>query len=343
MREDAGGAAPREGFEYQDVAAAYFFLTDEPRFRSEAPLELWVEKYDSDFAYYIHYDDHDKEHFFEIKYRGSGDYKLSDFYSTLSEFSKISNEHADPNNTSSYHLVTNASFGTKLDTLLSDAKNLRNRTTTWQNVIDKKLYQRRNENQLKSNTDLDEGELFNLIQGLYGHKKSKERMINSIETYVRNCNSPGKFVTPTKLILQKIGEKSSGVIRRDELAEAADISLTKRSKSSKSSDSRSTEGLAETIGTMADEYSSPDTDPNDIREQKNAVAEFTGRIIDNDDEGNSPLESQSVGLQNDLENLIELKEEEERVKYGISRKADRLIDRTEYNSQDNGDDSDSNI
>lgn len=336
MSNEAGGAGPRRGFNYQDVAAAYFFVTDKSDFIEKRPLELHIEEYKSDFAYFIRFDEYDREHFFEVKYRGSGDYSLTEFYGVLSDFSDIANEYADPDNSTAYHLVTNASFGTKLDALFKDAKRLRRNIDDWSRIKDKKIYQHRNTNMLEENLNLEDSSApAILIRGLYGHHHRQEQMKQGLEDFIRQCNSPGGFRKPAELILRTIGEKDSGVIRREELKQASGASLTKHSDSAGSSTYSSTEELVDDLQEMADEYSTPSIDAHKLHERRQTSIELTERMLDQEDIPDEVIESQGAGLEEDISRLIDLKEDEEQLKYGISQKTERIIDFADTSSTDN--------
>lgn len=336
MTNEAGGAGPRRGFNYQDIAAAYFFVTDKPEFIDKRPLELHIEEFDSDFAYYIRLDEHNVEHFFEVKYRESGEMKLSEFYGILSDFSKIANKHADSDNTTAYHLVTNASFGVKLNSLFKDTKKLRRNIRDWPQIRDKTIYQRRGTNQLEDNTQLeDDSSLAILVRGIYGHHKTEGQLKQSLEDFVRECNSPGNFRKPTQLILRTIGEKDSGVIRRETLEEVSDASLTKRSDSTGSSDHKSMDELADELQSMANDFSTPSVDTQGLHQKRQTSIEFTERMLDRDDIPTEIAESQGAGIEQDLGRLIDIKEEEEQLKYGLSKKAERFTDLADAGSTDN--------
>lgn len=335
MTDEAGGAAPRRGFNYQDIAASYFFITEKPDFIDKCPLELHIEKFDSDFAYFIRYDDHDEEHFFEAKYRESGKFSIGDFYNILSDFSTIANEFADPDNVTFYHLVTNLSFGTKLNGLFKDAKKLRNSINAWSQIKEKRVYQQRNVNQLEDNTDLSDPELAVLFSRIYGHHLSKERMIQGIEDYVRKCNSPGNFSKPTQLILRTISQKDSGVIRREKLEKVSNASLRKRQESTKSPTGKSTAEIVDKLKGMANELSTPSVDTQSLHERKQETVEFTGRMLSKEDVPEEVAESQGTSLEEDLGRLIDLKEQEEQLKFGISQKTERFIDLADVTSTDN--------
>lgn len=335
MPRESGGAAPRRGFSYQDVAAAYFFVTDRPDFISQRPLELHIEQFDSDFTFFIRHDEFDEEHYFEVKYRESGDISLADYYSLLSDFSDIQREYADSDNASYYHLVTNASFGYKLNALFDDAKDLRRNIHAWSRIKDKTLYQQRSVNQLEENTELEDASLATLVRGLYGHRKSKEHMVEALFEFVRQCNSPGRFREPAHLILHEINEKDSGVVRRKELESVSDSSLEKQSDSTESSATRSTDELIGDLRGMAEEFSNPSVETARLQKGRETTISLTERMLNRDDLSDRVVESQASGLEEDISSLIDIKEEEERLKYGVSQKAERFLNLIESDSADN--------
>lgn len=342
MREEAGGAAGSRGFRYQEIAAAYFSLTDFPNFLSQLPSEVHIEQYSSDFAFSITKDDYDEEHFFEAKYRSTGAFELTNFRSIFNDFESINHEHANDGNSSSYHLVTNASLGRKLKSLKEDATKIRRGITTWDNVSNKAIYTHRGDHRLLTCTEYDDvRELVPLIRGTYIHSIDEGYMKGKLEDYIRACNSPGNSQKLTAEVLQKFHEKDEGVISRVGIDEEIGLSLRRNNDSTSSSSVESTGEIAGGLVDLADDFSS--SDPASVEkamEAKELTTKFSKRVSE-DTDVTSSVEMAASSLLEDTEQLIDLKSEAEQIENSIEGSIDRLISLSDVESaaQEGGTDS----
>jgi len=209
---------------------------------------------------------------------------------------------------------------------------LRTRRVSWETVRERPIYQYRNSFKLAEHADLDEDTTLGmLISGVYGHCKHGEEMLEKVKNFVRECNSPGYVDKPTRLLLQKINSKDTGVFRLKELEDAADASLQKSSDSTNSSGGREIQELKNNLQQLAEDYSSPSTESRDLHERKHEANELTRQMIESGTAPEEVVESIGTGLDEKLSDLIDLKEEEAQLKYGISQQAGKL---TSYTSED---------
>lgn len=325
-REEAGGAAGSRGFEYQEIAEAYFFLTDYPDFRSELPAEIYIEQLSSDFAFYIRKDKFDREHFFEVKYRSSGSFNISDFRDVFEEFEDIDNNHAEDGNASNYHLVTNLSLDRELESLMKDARKIRQGRVTWGDVCEKSIYKYRGSNQLLDATDYTElSDLSSLVHGLHIHSIQKEHIKTKLNEYIRECNSPGNSRKLTTEVLMEFRKKDSGVISRDNLCQDLGMSLRRNADSARSSTGESAEEIAGELENLAEDFSSPGrVSIGKSMKATELTTKFSNQVLDNDDDFSS-AEITASNVLDDTKRLTEVKREEERIENSLQSEIDRLI------------------
>jgi hypothetical protein len=327
MGEEKGGEAARAGFQYQDVAAAYYFITDKPEFMQKLPLELMIED-DDDFNYSITFDDYSARHYFQAKMRGTGCFNLSDFKDAFKSFSEFVE---DPNEDEQYHfhLVTNLSFGNNMASLIEDAKKCRQGRLKYDDIIDKTHYQQRNVNQLAdySGFSKNSGSLKRLVWGTYGHSKTKELMKSKIEDFIREANGPGQERRATQEIINKIHQTDSGPITRHEFEELTDMRLRKGvdDSTANTADSETVETLSE----MTSEFDNADSGVEKTYRWKEATKQIT-----NTDQIDEMEESLSTDLLEYLDDIEHHQKELHRLKSISSETGKHLVDKIDIDTGD---------
>jgi hypothetical protein len=316
-----GGSAGRRGFVFQDVATAYFSLTDYPDFLQKYPTEFYIEK-PSDFLMKIEFDEFNDVHYFEVKSVDEGNYTWGSFKSdVLPKLTELAKEEADSNNKNSYHLVSN----NKLERFFKNTQKLRDGRIQWPHL--KNLYEKRNVDQIKKHSSLEEEEeLASVVARLFGHSVSMELLIKKLEEYIKRCNSPGQHQKDTRLLLQKIHEKDDGVLRRVDLENELGVSLRTREDST---DAESTDDLTDMLENAEDlqsEMQPENVDVNEVRSWRSFGSEFMNVLSDRNDVDTDMIDSMQTSYDERMGELEDVKEREEELRMGAGRELDRAID-----------------
>lgn len=292
MSEEAGGASPRRGFRYQDLAAAYYFITDYPDFLPKRPEKLYIERFDSDFAFILEQDDGKSQHYFEAKYIETGELKWGDKFksSVFPEFYRINSKYVEdePGEIAYFHLVTNGAAATRVSHFIENAEYLR-KGTRW--VVFKKRYSRDELSKLlsgiQSNTEIkndddvaaasDKDDLYRTVWGLHLHTPTKDELELKLENYLRRC-SPARFREPMRVIVNEIADTGSGIIERRELEEKAQISLDPQGGGTSPASTKSQERLHSEVEEIASSRSGSSPNTPQIRQERENVREFGNRL-----------------------------------------------------------------
>jgi len=320
-----GGSPGRRGFVFQDVATAYFSLTDYPDFLQKYPTKFYIEK-PSDFSMIIAFDDFDDVHYFEVKSVDEGNYTWGDFKSdVLPKLTELAKGEADSNNRNSYHLVSNVSFNGKLERFFKNVQKLRDGRIQWPHLNN--MYEKRNVGQIEKHSNIeDEKELAAVVSRLFGHSMSIELLIKKLEEYIKRCNSPGQHKRDTRLLLQKIHEKDDGVLRRVDLEDELEISLRTRDDST---DAKSAESLTEMLEDAKGLQSDMQPDHDDITEARSWRAfgnGFMDELSSTDEVETDVVDSMQTSYDERMGELEDIKEREEELRMGASRELERAIE-----------------
>lgn len=329
MSKQSGGANPRRGFEYQDYAAAYYFLCSDIHTIRNRPLELHVEEFDADFSFYLR-SDYTHEHHFESKSKEHSEIKWGDFKTNiLTEYADIYDEYVA--DTAHFHTVTSGTFATDVHQLFELAEKLREGRLSW-SLLETK-HGRTLLDPLKSELDIDDDDFYYLIWGLHGHSPTKDELELKIEKYLRQF-APTRFTSARKLILDEVHEPT-GVIRREDLEDAANVSFDEQKHSSGESTSRNVQKLREEAEEMKSKYSGASANRQTIiedRENSRAYGEALSDSADGDIT-ESQLETHTTHIDTDFERLDKLEKEKAEIKRSISEGLEILLDMDESYSE----------
>lgn len=323
MSEESGGAPPRRGFKYQDYAAAYFFISDEPSFRTDQPLELHIEQDDSDFSYFIRNSEGEVAHYFEAKEKKSGELKWNEFKnSVLPEYVSIMENSPRHSDTTCFHTVVNTTFARKVADIHDDAMALRKGQKSWPALA---IQRERRYDTIKDSTDLKEDEegFYKLLWGLFGHAISESELDSRLVGYLRDC-APRKHRMAKEVILNEIHETDSGIIRRDSLEEKIGISLSPLDDSSKGdTDPQNLQVEAERI---SQKYPSTEGEMEDVVSDLSSTQEYVEWLSEEEDIDETVVETHATQLEEAFEERIELEKRKGELGHSIGQLVDILLD-----------------
>lgn len=346
MPKEAGGASPRRGFRYQDLAAAFYFITDYPEFLPQKPERLYIERFDSDFTFVLEQDGGKSQHYFEVKYVETGELKWGDKFknSVFPEFYRVSSKHAeeDRDDSAFFHLITNGAAATRVSNFVENAEYLRG-DTRWE--VFKARYSRDElskllsgiqsnkviENDDKVTPASDVNELYRTVWGLHLHTPTKDELELKLENYLRRC-SPAQFKKPMRVIIDKISDIGSGVIDRRDLEEYAEISLDPQDGGTSPANTKSQEVLhseVEAIGSSRSE-STPNTPQ--IRQERENIREFGERLKDHPETDQITIESATETADELYRKLEEEEREKASTEVQIGQQIDLLLKEAELMS-----------
>lgn len=324
MSQESGGAAPRRGFTYQDYAAAYFFLSDEPSFRSKDPLELHIEQDDSDFSYFIRNSDGEIAHYFEVKEKREGELKWNKFKNdVLAEFASIIRDSPRHYDTGVFHTVINTAFARKIARLHNDAKSLRSGQESWPALSTRR---ERRYDTIRNAVELDdESKFYNLIWGLFGHTIAKSELDSRIENYLRDC-SPRKHRKAKQIILNRIHEMDTGVIRRDKIERDIGFDLAPHNDSTSGS-SADIGDIQNEVESISNQYSSQSDQVSKVASDQSITQKYVERLSEEDDTvDETVVETHAAQLDEVFEERIELEKRKSELDHSIGRITDTLVD-----------------
>jgi|GEM_PF-2975941 len=346
MSEEAGGASPRRGFRYQDLAAAYYFITDFPDFLPEQPEKLYIERFDSDFAFVLEDDSGKHQHYFEIKHIESGELKWGSKFknSIFPEFYRVYEKHAEtgPTDSAFFHTVTNGAAATRVSKFIENSEYLR-KGTKW--AVFKTRYSRDELSKLisgiESNDEIendtgvvstsDEDDLFPVIWGLYLHTPTKDELEFKLKSYLRRC-SPARFKEPLRLIVDEISNTGSGIIKRRELEDIADISLNPQSQGTSPANSKKQEELHSELESISSSRSESTPNTPEIRQERENVREFGERLKNHPDTDRITIEAATETADELYEKLEEEAREISATESQIGQQIDSLLNEAELTS-----------
>lgn len=335
MSQESGGAAPRRGFTYQDYAAAYFFLSDEPVFKSEQPLELHIEQDDSDFLFFIRQSEGEVAHYFEVKEKQEGELKWNKFKKDiLPEFTSIIKNSPRHFDTPIFHTVVNTAFARKIAKLHDDSQSLRN-GEPWPALSARR---ERRYDTIRNSVDVEEKSTFyQLIWGLFGHTIAKSEIESRLENYLRNC-SPRKHRRAKEIILNRIHEMDTGIIRRDELEDAIGFDLEPHNDSTNSTTADLSE-LKNDVDSISDRYSTQSDNISEVATDKSTTQEYVEQLSDEvDGTDETVVETHGTQLEEAFEERIEIEKRKSELDHSIGRITDSLVDLDDSTSSEEDDD-----
>ncbi|MFD1515136.1 hypothetical protein [Halomarina rubra] len=323
MADEAGGAAPRRGFRFQDLAAAFFFITDYPDIFPHSPETLHVERYDSDFAFRMESDGGSVDHFFEVKHIKAGELKWGDKFKSevFPEFYRISEKHASTGkkDQSFYHLVTNGAVSSRISGFAEDTASLRY-GTHWEVIKEKRgrkditnLLSGVNSNSVVENDEeVDDADdidaLYRPLWGLEVHTPSEEELKAKLENYLRKC-SPTRFRGPMAVILDVISDESSGAIRKADLEEKIGFRLDGGSSTATSAETMSTSELQANAKDISQSYSSNAPDTPRLKRERDIIRELGNRASKSPGSDPYAVESAQELADEQLSKLMDLEQE----------------------------------
>ena len=322
MSTESGGGPPRRGFAYQDYAAAYFFVSDEPTFRADNPLELHIEQDDADFSYFIRNSDREVAHYFEVKEKQQGELKWSELKnSILPEFVSILNNSPRHSDTSCFHTVVNTAFARKVASLHDDANDLRN-GESWPALSTRR---ERRYDKIRNATELqdDEESFYSLLWGLFGHTISQSELESRLEGYLRDC-APRKHRMAKRVILNEIHETDTGIIRRDELEDKIGVRL-KPLEDSTSGDSTEPQHLREEVTKISETYPLKEEETGTIASDKSSSQEYVEWLSEDADVDESVVETHATHLEEVFEERIELERRKSELDHSIGQITNTLL------------------
>lgn len=323
MSTESGGAAPRRGFDFQDYAAAYFFISDEPTFRIDRPLELHIEEDDTDFSYIIRNTDNEVAHHFEAKEKQNGELKWSKFKnSILPEFASVMAEYPRYSDVSCFHTVTNTAFASKIADLHNDGKSLRSGSETWPilSTRNSRIY-----NIVGNATGLsdDENALYKLLWGLHGHAISKSEIDTRLTNYLRDC-TPRKHRMAKRVILNEIHETDSGILNIDDF-EAKIGATLKPVEDTTRGDTTDPVRLRENIEEISQSYTS-ESNLNRLASDKSSISEYIEHMYEESGVDESVVETHGAQLQEVFDERIELERRKSELNTSISQVTGEILD-----------------
>lgn len=324
MSEESGGGAPRRGFNFQDYAAAYFFVSDEPTFRAAQPLELHIEQDGSDFSYFIRNSDNEIAHYFEVKEKQEGELKWSKFKnSILPEFASIMEDSPRFSDTTIFHTVVNTAFARKIGNLHDDAEKLRQGQLSWPGLSTRR---ERRYDTIRSATDLEDDEegFYRLIWGLFGHAISESELDSRLESYLRSC-APRKHRMAKQVILNEIHETDTGIIRRDELEEEIGFTL-KPLDDSTSGDTTEPQHLRGEVENISQSYPSKEDRTSELVADKSSTQEYVEWLSEEAGADESVVETHGTHLEEAFEERIEIERRKSELDHSIGQITNTLLD-----------------
>lgn len=316
---DSGGAIPRRGFSKQDLAAAYHFLVN-----TEAE-ELHIEKYESDFAFFLLAEEPPQKHFFEVKSGESGNYTWGKFKRKVApEFAEIAEEEYDEETFLGFHLVAvDQNFGRKLNNFFDDVERLQKNQMSW-SVFETK-HGRDELQKLENAVEQSEIARNKMINGLIGNKHSEKELELGIEKFLKKC-SRFRHTNAKKIILDKIGRTDSGTIKRRELEQLVGFDLEPQYESE--TDIQGVENfqqLRQEIKNVEERHDEPKIETETLAKEKKVVSQFAGMMPKND-EDEMVVEAIQSDMDENFEELLDLKIQMKNIKQNISQGASNLLE-----------------
>ncbi len=351
MSEEAGGASPRRGFHYQDIAAAAFFITDLPEGMPLDAEKLYIERFDSDFAFQIESSDKEIHHYFEVKNVENGELKWGSKFkgSVFPEFYRISEKHAtqDEGNPAYFHLVTNGAAASRVSEFEEESQRLEG-PTKWE--IFKRRYGRDELRKLLRGIESEEtvnnddevtlpenvDDLFHPVWGLKVHTPTEEELKLKLKDHLRSC-APANFRDPMNRILNEIHSMGSGVITKQDLREVADIPLEPRDEGISSVKSKGSSELRSDVEVIFESRSDTQANVPEIRQEKENIREYGERVKQNPETNSTSVESATEISDELYEKIEDLARQKSRTEAELSNQINRLInedDRTSSNPED---------
>lgn len=324
MAEESGGAPPRRGFNFQDYAAAYFFISDEPMFRTSQPLELHIEQDDSDFSYFIRNSDNEVAHYFEVKEKQEGELKWSEFKSgILPEFVSIMENSPRYSDSNCFHTVVNTAFARNIGKLHDDGKKLRDGQQGWPALATRR---ERRYDTIRSATNLEDDEecFYKLIWGLFGHAISKSELDSRLENYLRDC-APRKHRMAKQVILNEIHETDTGVIRRDELEDKIGISLKPLEVSTRG-DETELQHLRNEVEKISQSYPTIDDRTEKLATDKSSMQEYVELLSEKGDVDETIVETHGTHLEEVFDERIRVERRKSELGKSMGKITKTLID-----------------
>jgi hypothetical protein len=302
MSRESGGSSGREGFQFQDWMAAYYFVAYSNDSMSGTPQTLHIERDRSDFHFRIEEDDLTQVHCFESKLRSGGQLTWSNFCTDiLPNFAEIAEENTDEGWVLYLHTVTNVGFQGKLNTLLDDVEKFRKGSISWSAIKSRhdRMFQR-----ISNEIDRDpDSEVFStLVWGLSKHRRNKEQLELSLLEFLRKCSST-RARAGREMIMKMISEKDHGVISREELESEISFDLTPRSDSTNWN--RGGSELRKGADELQNTFSSSDSHVSEYMEQRIQIQRYAEHVSSQSEADEEIIASHSGRVESEFDKLIE--------------------------------------
>lgn len=329
MMDEAGGATSRRGQDYQNYAAAYFFLSN------ESATELQIERFDSDFAFFYYKDEFHYKHFFEIKSREKSHFTWSNFKNeVVDEFGRIIKDHVDSEVAPRFHLVTNTKLNRSLHDFYTDIKRLQEGNMSWSTF--ESQHGRTKVEAIKQKADIDDHEVQILLANSCCHEYSKKELITEIEEFLRKRN-PVNYRKPARVIKQMIEEVDSGVITKRDFEKEIEFSLTKFSDTT-SAEYSDPEEQREAVSQVKNRHSSADVDITSPVLDKQKSLEYAEAIQGRESTNNTVVESLGTRIEERFSELEEIRVQERGIRQEIGSDLEDLLDMDDSTSSEEEDD-----
>lgn len=326
MVSESGGAPARRGFEYQDYAAAYYFLhyTD--------AHEIHIERYE-DFALFYYEGEFHIKNFFEAKSQKGGQFTKADFRRKVADnFADLVRDHKEEDTVVHLHLVTNVKLHKKLRDFFDDVKALRTNAMQWHTF--KNQHDREFLKPLREETGLNDANLQAFLSGLHHHFHSREELELKVENHLRECN-PGKFRKGTRQLMQLIHETDSDTITRDKVEEKIGFSLQKRDTST-SSTRVPGEELREEVREIQTKHEDASVDVVSPIEEREQMGDFISGFEGAENINSNVVEGQGARIDERYKELEELRTKERSIHNELASDIEVLLDMDDSTSSEGG-------
>ncbi|MCT9095292.1 hypothetical protein [Haloarchaeobius sp. HME9146] len=330
MTQEGGGAPQRRGQEYQDLAAAYYFLRD------ESANSLHIEKHHADFAFFYHDGEYKRKFYFEAKSRKRGQITWSYFSKNIApNLEKVFIEEETTDETiKNVVLVSNVQVQQKIGKLVDDIRRLRDGAIGW-NVLSTK-HERKIIDSLVDDLEEESKYIEELLRGFDFKHHTKKELIHGIEEYLREC-SPGKARFGRKKIIDKIESIDSGTVTREELQNAAGFRL-KRLEHSTNSSGQTPEELQSAAQEVHSKYGPDNIEVDEPARSKEDILDYAEYLRGKDKVDEVLLETLESRTEENFEELQRLREQERRTETELSQDIGKLIDMDDSTSSEADDD-----
>lgn len=346
MPDKSGGADPQRGFRYQNLAAAYFLVTDEPEFLRKNPSLMRIEQDDGDFHFKIHYDDRIDHHFFEVKYKQKGEIKWNKFKKdVVPEFYRISETQiSESEDTQAYfHLVTNGAAAGKIHNLVEASDKLRDTSYTWSTFTTEQERRHLNpikdqlgrDSQIETADEIDSPDsiedLLEVVWGLMLHTPTEYELKSEIDDFLRDIY-PGDFSRIREDIVGYISENVDGVVHRDDLKEDLGISLSDRESKTGPASNRGREELRREVEDIREDKTNVGLNDSKIEKERETVQLYSERVKETTGSDETIVDAAWEAVDEDFEDLKKIEERKADVTNRIDERLDTITNQEDRTS-----------